>query len=66
MRADPPQDPVDLLVPVRVLVQLGLDVNRIGDVAAELARLGYVNERGATFSAASVASMLAPKGGVVR
>ena len=28
------------------------------DVAAELARLGYVNERGATFSAASVASML--------
>jgi hypothetical protein len=37
------------------------------DVAAELARLGYVNERGVTFSAASVASMLgAPKGGVVR
>ena len=29
------------------------------DVAAELAKLGYVNERGATFSAASVASMLA-------
>jgi hypothetical protein len=29
------------------------------DVAAELARLGYVNERGVTFSAASVASMLA-------
>jgi hypothetical protein len=27
-------------------------------IAAELARLGYVNERGATFSAASVASIL--------
>jgi DNA invertase Pin-like site-specific DNA recombinase len=29
------------------------------DVAAELAKLGYTNERGAVFSAASVASMLA-------
>jgi DNA invertase Pin-like site-specific DNA recombinase len=28
------------------------------DVAAELAKLGYLNQRGATFSAASVASML--------
>jgi DNA invertase Pin-like site-specific DNA recombinase len=28
-------------------------------VAAELAKLGYLNERGATFSAASIASMLA-------
>jgi hypothetical protein len=28
------------------------------DVAAELAKLGHLNERGATFSAASVASML--------
>jgi hypothetical protein len=29
------------------------------DVAAELEKLGYLNERGAIFSAASVASMLA-------
>jgi hypothetical protein len=28
------------------------------DVAAELAKLGFVNERGVKFSAASVASML--------
>ena len=29
------------------------------DVAAELAKLGFVNERGATFSASSVQSMIA-------
>ena len=29
------------------------------DVAAELAKLGYLNERGATFSATSIASMIA-------
>jgi DNA invertase Pin-like site-specific DNA recombinase len=32
--------------------------NSLRAIAAELARLGYVNERGATFSAASVASIL--------
>jgi hypothetical protein len=33
--------------------------DRCGEIAAELAKLGFLNERGVVFSAASAASMLA-------
>jgi hypothetical protein len=49
--------PADI-APVKSELEIVFRAAKIGDVAAELAKLGFTNQRGAPFSASSIKSMV--------